>query len=182
MKNLIYLVLIAILVCFCGCNDNEFDLHEPEVMLFVEQIKNGTYNEFHYNDAGERIWALMPEFGLEHVPQLVALAADTSFIPELDCVPFNPMSSRTPWPLDRPEKIYLGEYLLWCAQYAIEGHFPSLDPFIVNSNREEIGYGINGKEVLEIRTIYQNWWQEYGSRGITKETPQPLSDTSYRWF
>jgi len=78
------------------------------------------------------------------------------------------------------EKVILGEYLLWCAQYAINGHFPSLYPFLVNKNEEEIGKGITAKEVLLVSYYYKGWWNLY-NENIT-EAPHPPDGTPYPWF
>ncbi|WP_346856959.1 DUF4943 family protein [uncultured Draconibacterium sp.] len=183
MKFRTTILLIVLLAVFYSCSKDEFDIDAPDVHTFVQQLKNGTYNEFYYNEAGEKVWALMPAFELDHVAELIELASDTSFLPEeLKCVPLNPMSSRIPFPSNRPGKIILGEYLLWCAQYAIEGGFPSLDPFLVNNNEEEPGKGISAKEILEARNAYEIWWNQYGDTDINEETPHPLSGTPYRWF
>lgn len=180
--NLIPVFSLVFIFLLFSCEKDKLDLDNPDVSLFVEQLKDGTYNEFYYNDSGEKVWALMPDFRLKHVPQLIGYGADTSFIPELRCVPNNPISSRLMWPINRPGKVILGEYLLWCAQYAIDGHFPSLDPFLVNNNEEQIGKGITAKEVLQVKDYYESWWNLYGNKENVSEAPHPLAGTPYRWF
>lgn len=71
--------------------------------------------------------------------------------------------------------------LLWCTQYAINGHFPSLDPLLVNTNEEQIGKGITAKEVLQVQEQYQTWWLLYGDKDNPDEV-QPLDGTPFRWF
>jgi hypothetical protein len=163
--------IIAILTCFVllsSCQD-DFDLDNPNVSKFVSQLKKGTY------DGGE-----MPAFTIKHVPQLIEHATDTSHILDLSCIPVNPISSRSPVPNYRQYMI-LGEYLLWCTQYAINGHFPSLDPLLVNTNEEQIRKGITAKEVLQVQEQYQKWWLLYGDKDNPDEV-QPLDGTPFRWF
>ncbi|RIH63810.1 hypothetical protein D1164_17910 [Mariniphaga sediminis] len=62
---------------------------------------------------------------------------------------------------NRPGKVFLGEYVLWCVQYTIDGHFPPLNPFMVNTNEQKIGKGIAAEEVLLVRDYYKNWWNLY---------------------
>lgn len=175
-------MVILLFFVLHSCNKDEFDTDYPDVHEFVEQLKNGTYSEFEYNESGERLWAIMPNFTNDHVAELIELANDTSFLPKIECIPLNPMSSRVPFPSDRQGKIYLAEYLLWCAQYAIDEGFPSLDPFLVDNRVNSPGVGISAKEILEVRTYYQDWYQQYGDTEKDDEIPHPLSGTSYRWF
>ncbi len=180
MKTVKILSVFILSFVLFSCEKDELDIENPDVRLFVEQLKNGTYNQFERNGNGEKVGAEMPAFTLKHVSQLIDYAADTSFIPDLSCVPINPISSRLMWPINRPGKVFLGEYLLWCAQYAIDGHFPSLDPFLVNTNEEKTGKGITAKEVLLVRDYYENWWNLYNENVL--EAPYPLGGTPYIWF
>ncbi len=179
MKTII--AILTSLMLLTSCQKDDFDFNNPDVSKFVSQLKNGTYNTYHVNENGEKLWTEMPAFTMKHVPQLIEHAKDTSLIPDLSCVPVNPISSRLMWPHNRPGKVILGEYLLWCAQYAISGRFPSLDPFLVNSNEEKIGNGITAKEVLHVQKLYENWWLLYGEKDNPDEI-QPLYGTPYHWF
>jgi hypothetical protein len=184
-------ILFALVVLFSvSCEKEGFNLNNPNVSKFVSQIKSGTYSQVYVNEEGESVWALMPEFTMEHVPQLIEYANDTTHLTDLSCIPLNPKSSRMPIPHDRDYMI-LGEYLLWCAQGVISGggefEFPSLDPYLVKPELI-IGpgpwtepTGLMGEEILDVCGLYLDWWTEYGAEGEA-DGVQPLDETIYSWF
>jgi hypothetical protein len=73
----------------------------------------------------------------------------------------------------------LGEYLLWCVEGIINGTgYGSLTPLLVKDfiRLEE---GLPGTEILIVRTIYLNWWEEYQQTGNKEKLP--LEGTAYHW-
>ena len=158
--------------------NNGFDVDNPDVALFVSQLKSDTYSCYEKDEFGQNLWLLMPKFKATHIPALLEYAKDTTFINHF---PLNPVSSRTPYPVGR-NKFILGECLLWI----IEGirtnvTYPSLDPYMVNGPSKEMKTGLTKMEILEVRELYYNWW--YGST-IPEwwlRTP-PLNGTTYLWY
>ena len=176
MKHLLFIALIG-LFCF-SCQGDNFNVTNPDVKKFAEQLKNGSYDEFEVDDKGSRLWTKMPEFDVKDIPALIDLSKDTSLINPIDHFPVNPMSSIPPYRIENGKSyIMLGEFLLWCAEGVIQDRtYPSLVPAIYkdgNSRR------LSGKEILEIRTIYLNWWNEYGKEGELGNPP--LKGTDYSW-
>lgn len=160
-------------------NNNGFDINNPDVALFVSQLKTGIYSCYRTDIYSQYLWLAMPKFTASHIPALLEYAKDTTFI---SYFPSNPASSRTPYPSGRSNFI-LGECLLWI----IEGirtnvAYPSLDPYLVDTSKPtaEKLKGLSKKEILDVRELYYNWW--YGS-AIPEwwlRTP-PLSGTTYGW-
>jgi hypothetical protein len=107
------LPFIAILVILCfGCEKDKFDIDNPDVEIFVKQLKNGTYDCYEKGETGENLWLLMPKFTRSHIPSLIAFAKDTTHITNY---PINPISSRRPFPQGR-EYFILSECLLWTVE------------------------------------------------------------------
>jgi hypothetical protein len=177
MRNL---VCIAILILFnIGCEKDEFDIDNPDVKKFVQQIKNGTYSCYEKGEKGENLWLIMPEFREKHVQSLIDFSKDTSHITDF---PFNPISSRTPFPYRRDYCI-LGECLLWTVEGIRNGSgFGSLDPYMIDTTliESERYKGIGGAEILIVRDVYKNWWKNFKDKDWKNKNP--LKETSYRWF
>ncbi|MDM8001313.1 MAG: DUF4943 family protein [Bacteroidota bacterium] len=175
------LVLFALLSVMClGCERSSFDVNNPDVEEFVKQLKDGTYDRFAQTENGERLWAVMPSFTKEDVPALILLSKDTDLVTPCDHFPVNPISSMIPYRVvDGKECIMLGEYLLWCAEAVLEGKdFASLNPVLVNVNDTPY-HRLGGRDILSVRNIYQEWWDEYGH--LDNPGTLPLDGTSYQW-
>ncbi len=91
MKNII-IVLILSLFCI-NCERNGFDIENPDVARFVQQIKNGTYDNYELGENGQKLWTKMPHFKAKHIPTLLNLANDTMSVCPCDHFPLNPISS-----------------------------------------------------------------------------------------
>lgn len=176
-----YLILFSVLALFCNsCDKGDFDIKNPDVRIFVERLKDGTYDEFETTENGERLWAIMPDFQEDDIPLLISLAKDTELISPCDHFPVNPISSIPPYRFNNgKESIMIGEFLLWCVEAIIEGRaFASLTPVLVDL-KSNPDYRLTAEEVLAVRKIYQDWWDKYGHQ----ENPEhlPLEGMRYRW-
>lgn len=174
MKNLLFLTVIV----FCiGCNKADFDIENPDVEKFVQQIKDGSYDNYLIGENGEKLWLLMPNFKEEHIPMLIKYSTDTTHI---NSFPTNPVSSRKAYP-----KGYgiLGECLLWTVEGIRNGtKYGSLDPYLIDNSKEEMERytGVNGSEVLKVQELYENWWNEHQSSNW--RDVNPLEKTTYAWY
>ena len=179
MLNMKYLVIFAFLTLFgFGCKKDQFDVHHPDVKKFVRQIKNGTYNVYEKSENGENLWLIMPAFTQAHIQSLIDLSNDTTHITNF---PFNPISSRTPFPARG--YCILGECLLWTVEGIRNGSgYGSLDPYLIDTAliESERYKGLKATEILNVREIYKDWWKNYGDKDW--KTRNPLANTSYRWF
>jgi hypothetical protein len=178
MRNLITALLLTIL--FLSCEKGDFSLQYPDVEKFIRQLKNANYSKYEYNETGEKLWTKMPSFTKEHLPLLIKYSRDTSLITPCEHFPLNPVSSIPPYrSVEGKSFIMLGEYLLWIAESILEDKpFASLTPTLKNHNYRE-DQRLNGEEILEVREIYQNWWDKYGETD-TKDI-YPLKGTAYYW-
>jgi len=177
MKKLFIIIFLPLL--YIGCEKEKFDIDNPDVSVFVKQLKDGTYDCYEKGESGENLWLLMPKFTSNHISSLNEFANDTSHISDF---PINPISSRRPFPEGR-EYFILGECLLWTVEGIRTGYgYGSLDPFLIDTAlaESERYKGLNGDEILLIRDIYKNWWDNYKD-GDWNDT-NPLEETSYRWF
>jgi hypothetical protein len=178
MKNILY---AFVLILFCmSCEKEDFDIDNPEVEKFVQQIKNGTYDNYSLGENGEKLWTIMPRFTTEHIPLLIKLSNDTMLVCPSDHFPTNPVSSIRPYRIiDDNLCIMVGEYLLWCVEGIInERGFGSLTPVLMK-NGEYTEEGLSGAEILKVRKYYQNWWDEYGKAGDLNKLV--LEGTPYTW-
>ncbi|WP_176954265.1 DUF4943 family protein [Niabella drilacis] len=134
-----------------GCKKEGFDINNPNAETFVQQLKNGTYNEYEHDEKGERLWLQMPRFRQEHIGALIALSKDTTHIQKF---PTNPLSSHSPLPEGRNYFI-LGECLLWIVD-GIRGASP-LDAYLIDISKEvnERRSGITTAEILMISDRYR---------------------------
>jgi hypothetical protein len=178
MKYLIFLVVIA-LAC-TSCEKIFFDVENPDVELFVRQLKNGSYDQYEKGDNGEELWTIMPGFSREDIPALISLAEDTVQIIPCDHFPVNPMNSIPPFRVrDGETYMMIGEYLLWCAEGVIRDQdFASLTPILVNADYSP-DRRLDGDEILEARSLYQLWWKDYGESKTN--VGFPLDSTQYYW-
>ncbi len=176
MKNLL---IIAILTLFCiSCEKDEFDFDNPDVEQFVRQIKNGTYSSYEKGENGENLWLIMPNFSEKHIQSLIDFSKDTTHI---TAYPFNPISSRTPFP-SRGYCI-LGECLLWTIEGIRNGSgYGSLDPYMIDTSIDESERyeGLDGKEVLIVKEKFDDWWNTYKNKDWN--SINPLEETAYIWF
>ncbi|WP_423129004.1 DUF4943 family protein [Gaoshiqia sp. Z1-71] len=174
------LLFMAALSLFCiRCEKDEFDIDNPDVQKFVQQIKNGTYNSYEKGENGENLWLQMPKFTKSHIQSLIDLSKDTAHISNF---PLNPVSSRTPFPYGR-DYLILGECLLWTVE-GIRNDFGygSLDPYLIDTalNENERFNGLKGTEILMIKDVYSDWWNRLKDKDW--KTKNPLENTSYVWF
>ncbi|KOH42674.1 DUF4943 family protein [Sunxiuqinia dokdonensis] len=179
MKNLI---IFGALTLFCmSCEKEDSNFGNPDVEQFVQQIKDGTYNKYEFGKNGETLWTTMPSFGNEHIDLLLDFANDTSQICPCDHFPINPISSVPPYRKNDDQVcIMVGEYLLWCIEGVIEGKtYASLTPILRKNGSHFEAERLSGKEILQVRKIYLEWWEEYSNSSNFKRLP--LDETAYRW-
>lgn len=173
------LFIISMMAIFCSGCSKDFNLQNPDVKSFVNQIKKGTYNCYEKGEDGGDLWLLMPKFTGDHIKTLLDYAKDTVHIYDF---PVNPISSRRPFPEGR-DYFILGECLLWTVEGIRNGYgFGSLDPFLIDTAKpiNERYKGLKGTEILIVRDGYSDWW--YNFKNSNWQDTNPLEQTSYRWF
>jgi hypothetical protein len=179
MVHLKLIVLLILLFSITNCEKDKFDIDNPDVAVFVKQLKNGTYDCYEKGETGENLWLLMPKFTQSHIQSLIDFSKDTSHITNF---PINPISSRRPYPEGR-EYFILGECLLWTVEGIRNGYgYGSLDPFLIDTalTESERFKGLKCIEILIVRDIYKDWWNNFKDNDW--KDINPLGETSYRWF
>lgn len=175
MKNFL---IIAILTVFCtSCEKDEFDFDNPNVEKFVHQIKSGTYSSYAKGENGVNLWLIMPKFSEKHIQSLIDFSKDTTHISNF---PLNPISSRNAYSFGRDYHI-LGECLLWTVEGIRNGSgYGSLNPCLIDATLIESEKGLNGAEILIIKDIYKNWWNDFKEKDWVHSNP--LENSTYVWF
>ena len=170
--------------------NNGFDIYNPDVALFVSQLKAGTYSCYKKDENGQNLWLEMPKFTAAHIPALLEYAKDTASISQF---PINPASSQSPYPYDRNYFI-LSEGLLWIVEGIRVGAttvspameipkftFASLNPYLTEKSILTVAIykSLTKKEILSVRELYYNWW--YGVIPEWWLTTPPLEGSQYYW-
>lgn len=172
----IFGLLVAVFVTFAciGCSEDTLDYNNPDVKLFVKQLRAGTYNTKNANGVVE-----VPLFTSKHIPQLLMYSEDMTEIPSF---PLPSISSHF------GGKARLGECMLWVVENIRLGQTPSLGCKLVRSDADNYEgiYFLSNEDVLEAATLYRRWWEKVESLPVeTAEmywTCDPLEESGYRWW
>lgn len=168
------LMLFAVLLITAGCSDSRFDYENPEVKVFVNQLRLGTFKVKTVDGK-----PVMPNFKIDDIGELLKYSEDLSSIPQFPLAPISYKGGGN---------LRLGECLLWVVESIRIEHNASLGCKMVHrtaDNYEGIFF-LNDQEVLDAARHYKTWWKEY------KELPMedvlffvlesPLDDTPYMWW
>ena len=112
---------VSLMVSLVGCSSEEMDYENPDVTVFVKQLKAGTYNMKNEKGVVE-----VPHFTEEDIPELLKYAEDLTIIPSFPSV-YNTNNG----------KIRLGECMLWVIESIRQGTAPSLGCRMVLANAEK---------------------------------------------
>ena len=88
---------VSLMVSLVGCSSEEMDYENPDVTVFVKQLKAGTYNMKNEKGVVE-----VPHFTEEDIPELLKYAEDLTIIPSFPSV-YNTNNGKS----------RLGECMLW---------------------------------------------------------------------
>lgn len=133
---------VSLMVSLVGCSSEEMDYENPDVTVFVKQLKAGTYNMKNEKGVVE-----VPHFTEEDIPELLKYAEDLTIIPSFPSV-YNTNNG----------KIRLGECMLWVIESIRQGTAPSLGCRMVLANAEnyEAIYFLTDDEVLDAAACYRH--------------------------
>ena len=173
MTRLYLAVLLFIIsIGFVSCSNETFDYHNPDVDLFVKQLKGGDYNS--RNDQGI---VLIPEFTAGDIPKLLEYADDLSVISSFP-IGYNAMNG----------KLRLGECMLWIVESIRLGMPASMGCKMVQANAPnyEALFFLTDEEVIEVAGYYRNWFENISyPRTYWTIDPcynDPLCGSGYRWW
>lgn len=159
------------LVCLMAisCQNDEFDLKDPDVDQFINILKSGNYFE--------TVGYELPDFTINHIGSFFAYLKDTTYINQF---PTNPLSSK----YTNPKR--LNECLFWVIDGIRFGNkYPSLEPCLIDTSAYSVLTGftrVPGAELITISDLYIDWFEEY--RNNSKEALRKkglLVHTPYRW-
>lgn len=169
---LAFIALFGILLT--SCSEAELDYNNPDVKVFVEQLKQG---DFQVQSAdGE---PPMPKFKVEDIGELLEYADDLSVIPSFPLAPVSYSAGG---------KLRLGECLLWTVETIRLGHIASMGCKIVHVGAENYEgiYFLSDEEVQDAVARYRHWWENRKyPRTMWTIDPcwnEPLCGSGYMWW
>ncbi|MEG0647415.1 MAG: DUF4943 family protein, partial [Bacteroides sp.] len=141
---------IMLLIVFAGfalasCSEETLDYHNPDIELFVKQLKAGKYNT-----KNEKGLVEVPNFTEKDIPALLKYAENLDIISSFPSA-YNGNSG----------KIRLGECMLWIVESIRLGFPASLGCKMVHANAPnyEALYFLSNEEVLDVVARYRRWWE-----------------------
>ena len=165
------------LIVFAGfalasCSEETLDYHNPDIELFVKQLKAGKYNT-----KNEKGLVEVPNFTEKDIPALLKYAENLDIISSFPSA-YNGNSG----------KIRLGECMLWIVESIRLGFPASLGCKMVHANAPnyEALYFLTNEEVLDELARYRRWWEgrQYPRTTWTIDPcyNEPLCGSGYRWW
>ena len=176
MKKTFLMLFAALLmlVSFAACGDVTLDYNNPDVDLFVKQLKAGNYMT-----KSPKGFVEVPNFTEKDIPSLLKYAEDLT---PISSFPLPPVSAHF------GGKARLGECMLWVIESIRLGHYASLGCKMVRANAENYEgiYFLTDEEVLDAVARYRRWWEnrQY-PRTVWTIDPcfnEPLCGSGYRWW
>ncbi len=178
-------VLLCFIVTVTGCVEERLDYYNPDVKVFVKQLKSGSYKT-----EGPNGFVCVPEFKMVDIPDLLAHVDDLSAISDFPVPPVYSYLSND---------LRLGEGILWVIETVRLGEWASLGCKLVyrEADNYERRFFLTDEEVREVATAYKVWWENYsklleqileGEVSLLEEellfylTVDPLAHTNYRWW
>jgi hypothetical protein len=172
-KALFGLLIMPIIITVGSCNEERLDYYNPNVKLFVKQLKAGIYHTKSPLGVVE-----VPLFNEEDIPELLQYSDDLT---KIHSFPLPSVSSCE-------GKACLGECILWIVETIRIGRVASLGYRLVHAdadNYERI-YFLSDKEVLEASASYRKWWEDVKNLSpylsVYSYTINPLQGSKYRWW
>ena len=171
--KIFFLLLTALM--FTQCTDNEStSFCDPDVKIFVQQIKSGRYNT-----EGPSGCIEVPDFKRSDIPSLLFFAKE--HIPIKD-FPINPVSSIN------LEYYRLSQCLLWTVEKIRVGNYPSQTPALMKKDTLTGEHEVvtNPDDINEVWELYNEWWtlveKQPADSSPNYYSCNPLSGTIYSWY
>jgi hypothetical protein len=167
-------ILLALTLSCTGCSKETLDYNDPEVALFVKQLKEGKYN----TESPEGL-TVMPHFTMEDIGDLLPYTDDLTVIPSFPLAPVSYSAGG---------KLRLGECILWTIESIRLGQNASMGCKMVHldaDNYEGI-YFLSDEEVRDAAARYRHWWENRKfPRTMWTIDPcydEPLCGSDYMWW
>jgi hypothetical protein len=173
MKRALFrLLILPIIITIGSCNEERLDYYNPDVKLFVRQLKAGTYHTKSPLGVVE-----VPLFNEEDIPELLQYSDNLT---KIHSFPSSVSSCEG--------KACLGECMLWIVETIRTGRVASLGYRLVHADADnyERMYFLSDKEVLEASGFYRKWWEEVKTispyPAVYSYHIDPLQGSKYRWW
>ncbi len=176
-RALLLLIVVFAVFTLSSCNEDKMNYNNPDVDLFVKQLKAGNYRTKSPHGFIE-----VPQFKEIDIPELLKYASDTSIIPSF---PMPPTVSSA-----YESRIRLGECMLWIVETIRLGHIASKGCHMVvaNADNYEAVYYLTDNELKDAANRYRDWWTERSKHhkktmwSIDPCYDNPLCSSGYRWW
>ena len=141
------LTLVLSLLTCVSCSEETLDYNNPDVDLFVRQLKAGNYNT-----KSPKGFVEVPKFTEKDIPTLLNYAEDLTLITSFPLPPVSAYYSG---------KVRLGECMLWVVETIRLGHYASFGCKMVRANAENYEgiYFLTDEELLDAAARYRRWWE-----------------------
>lgn len=159
---------------FVSCTEETLDYNNPDVDLFVKQLKGGKYTV----ESPEGL-NTVPRFTVDDIGDLLKYAEDLTVIPSFPLAPVSYSAGG---------KLRLGECILWTVETIRLGHNASMGCKMVHVDAENYEgiYFLSDDEVLDAATRYRRWWEsrKYPRTMWTIDPcyDEPLCGSGYMWW
>ena len=169
------LMLVSLALTWVSCSEEALDMENPDVDLFVKQLKTGTLA---VNEQTGTV--IMPQFTTDDIEGLLRYAEDLTEIPSFPLAPVSYLAGGKP---------RLGECVLWLVEsIRLGGRNASLGYRMVRKdalNYEGI-YFLTDDELLDAAAHYRRWWngvnRSDGLSVVGISGGEPLAGSNYRWW
>lgn len=168
------LTLVLSLLTCVSCSEETLDYNNPDVDLFVRQLKAGNYNT-----KSPKGFVEVPKFTEKDIPALLNYAEDLTQVASFPLPPVSAYYSG---------KVRLGECMLWIVETIRLGHYASFGCKMVRANAENYEgiYFLTDEELLDAAARYRRWWEnrQYPRTAWTIDAcfDEPLCGSGYRWW
>ncbi|WP_321480921.1 DUF4943 family protein [uncultured Bacteroides sp.] len=173
-KNIFVIFVLLLTVAFTSCSEERIDYNNPDVKLFVKQLKDGNYKT-----KGPEGFVEVPRFIRKDIPELLKYADDLTIIPSF---PLPPVSTYF------GTKVRLGECMLWIVESIRLGQYASLGCNMVRADADNYEgiYFLSDEEVHDAAKRYRYWWDNarYPKTRWSVDPcfDDPLCGSGYRWW
>ena len=178
LKSILYSLCAGILLmcslAFVSCRGEAFDCNDPDVELFVKQLRAGKYTALNSEGLG-----IVPKFKFEDIGELLEYADDLTLIPSF------PLATVS---YSAGGKLRLGECILWTVETIRLGHNASMGCKMVHTDADNYEgiYFLTDEEVLDAVARYRHWWEnrQY-PRTVWTIDPcfdEPWCGSRYMWW
>lgn len=175
MKRVVQIIGAVILLSLAaGCTEESLDFYNPDVKLFIRQLKAGKYETTNEENIVD-----VPLFTQKHIPELLKYCEDMTEIPSFPSTSINSHFGGKP---------RLGECVLWIIEEIRLGYPPSFGCKLLRKDADiyDGKYFLTKEQVLEAAGLYLDWWEKVKNPNPVWSPDllmyDPLLESEYRWW